>query len=127
MGDPALFWPCSYSPRIPPVAFAKNLVKQTQLQAFCFSQPQCAWLWNPSPAVVPQGNPAHLLLDLGLGPGLGPLQTLLLQLLLHLGFFFPESKWQWQQEMDQGLEEPGEVARSPSQLLPALRLWPALF
>lgn len=64
-----------------------------------------------------QDHPTHLLLDFSLGPGLGSSQTLLLLLFLHLGFFFPESAWQWQQEMDQRLEGLEEAAISTSQLL----------
>lgn len=64
----------------------------------CVYQSCCAWLWDPSPAVALQEHPTHLLLDFSLSPGLGSLQTLLLLLLLHLGFLFPESAWQWQQE-----------------------------
>lgn len=75
---------------MPTTASAKGLVNQAWLQALFSSQPHCAWLWDPCPAVAPQGHPANLLLDLSLGPGLGPLQTLFLKLLLHLGLLFPE-------------------------------------
>lgn len=88
----------AHSPRTPVITSAKA-VSQAWLEALCCSQPLRAWSWVPSQAMTPQGHPAHLRFDLCLGPGSGPLQTLLLQLLLHLGLLFPDSGWQWQHKM----------------------------